>query len=131
MAEASIMTHSDFDLDYTYGLAGESLVDELLTGGKTVEVKRDRKWWDTGNIYIEVQCWFNSTKSWEDSGLAVTKADYWAFVLESGVIMVPTNHVKYAVKVFGKRIECTMEPNNSRGYLIKAKDLITAMKELD
>ena len=122
---------SDFDLDYSFGLEGENLVNELLTGGKTVEVKRDRKWWDIGNIFIEVQCWYNASKSWEDSGLTVSKADYWAFVLESGVIIVPINHVKYAVKVFGKRIECTIEPNNSRGYLITAKDLIKAMKELD
>lgn len=122
---------SDFDLDYSFGLEGENLVNELLTGGKTLEVKRDRKWWDTGNIFIEVQCWYNASKSWEDSGLTVSKADYWAFVLESGVIIVPINHVKYAVKVFGKRIECTIEPNNSRGYLITAKDLIKAMKELD
>ena len=125
------MKRSDFDLDYSYGLQGENLVDQLLNGGKTVEVKRDRKWWDTGNIFIEVQCWYNNNNSWEDSGLTVSKADYWAFVLESGVIIVPINHVKYAVRVFGKRIECTIEPNNSRGYLIKAKDLITAMKELD
>ena len=122
---------SDFDLDYTFGAVGEALVNDLLTGGKTVEVKRDRRWWVTGNIFIEVQCWHNSTMSWEDSGLSVTKADYWAFVLESGVILVPTNHVKYAVKVSGKRINCTMEPNNSRGYLIKAEDLLNAMKELE
>ena len=124
-------SRSDFDLDYSFGVAGEMLVNDLLTGGKTVEVKRDRKWWDTGNIYIEVQCWYNNTMSWQDSGLSVSKADYWAFVLESGVILVPIDHVKYAVKLFGKRIECTIEPNNSRGYLIKATDLITAMKELD
>ena len=124
-------SRSDFDLDYTFGAVGESLVNDLLTGGKTVEVKRDRRWWVTGNIFIEVQCWHNSTMSWEDSGLSVTKADYWAFVLESGVILVPTNHVKYAVKVSGKRINCTIEPNNSRGYLIKAEDLLNAMKELE
>lgn len=125
------MTLSDFDLDYSYGLEGENLVDQLLNGSKTVEVKRDRKWWDTGNIYIEVGCWYNNSQSWEDSGLTVTKAEYWAFVLESGVILVPTEHVKYAVIVFGRRIECTIEPNQSRGYLIKAEDLLTAMKELD
>ena len=125
------MTLSDFDLDYSYGLEGENLVDQLLNGSKTVEVKRDRKWWDTGNIYIEVGCWYNNSQSWEDSGLIVTKAEYWAFVLESGVILVPTEHVKYAVIVFGRRIECTIEPNQSRGYLIKAEDLLTAMKELD
>jgi len=122
---------SDFDLDYSYGLQGENLVDQLLNGAKTVEVKRDRRWWDTGNIYIEVSCWYNTSQSWEDSGLSVTEAKYWAFVLESGVILEPTNHVKYAVKVFGRAITCDIEPNRSRGYLIKAEDLLTAMKELD
>jgi hypothetical protein len=131
MAEARMTKLSDFDLDYSYGLQGENLVDQLLNGAKTVEVKRDRRWWDTGNIYIEVSCWYNTSQSWEESGLAVTEAKYWAFVLESGVILVPTNHVKYAVKVFGRAITCDIEPNRSRGYLIKAEDLLTAMKELD
>ena len=44
---------SDFDLDLSVGHEGESLVNELLTGGKTVEVKTDLKWKDTGNLYIE------------------------------------------------------------------------------
>jgi hypothetical protein len=127
----TVASLSDFDLDYTFGAAGESLVNELLTGGKTVEVKRDRRWWVTGNIYVEVECWYNNSQTWEPSGLTVTKADYWAFVLESGVVMVPTNHVKYAVKVFGRAITCNIEPNFSKGYLIKAEDLLTAMKELD
>jgi hypothetical protein len=131
MAEARMTKLSDFDLDYSYGLQGENLVDQLLNGAKTVEVKRDRRWWDTGNIYIEVSCWYNTSQSWEDSGLSVTEAKYWAFVLESGVILVPTNHVKYAVKVFGRAITCDIEPNRSRGYLIKAEDLLTAMRELD
>lgn len=125
------MSRSDFDLDYGYGLQGENLVDSLLRGANTVEVKRDRRWWDTGNIFIETECYFQTSQSWELSGLAVTKAEYWAFVLESGVILVPTNHVKYAVKVFGRAITCDIEPNRSKGYLIKAEDLLTAMKELD
>jgi len=29
---------SDFDLDFRYGSQGEQLVNDLLTGGKTVEV---------------------------------------------------------------------------------------------
>lgn len=128
---ADVGNLSDFDLDYTFGAAGESLVNELLTGGKTVEVKRDRRWWTTGNIYIEIRCWYYTSQKWEPSGLSVTKADYWAFVLESGVIMVPTEHVKYAVKVFGRATTCNIEPNFSKGYLIKAEDLLTAMKELD
>jgi hypothetical protein len=125
------MSRSDFDLDYGYGLQGENLVDALLRGANTVEVKRDRRWWDTGNIFIETECYFQTSQSWEQSGLSVTKAEYWAFVLESGVILVPTNHVKYAVKIFGRAITCDIEPNRSKGYLIKAEDLLTAMKELD
>jgi hypothetical protein len=125
------MSRSDFDLDYGYGLQGENLVDALLRGANTVEVKRDRRWWDTGNIFIETECYFQTSQSWEQSGLSVTRAEYWAFVLESGVILVPTNHVKYAVKVFGRAITCDIEPNRSKGYLIKAEDLLTAMKELD
>ena len=128
---SNVANLSDFDLDYTFGAAGESLVNELLTQGKTVEVKRDRKWWSTGNIYIETECWYNTSESWEASGLTVTKADYWAFVLESGVIFVPTNHVKYAVRLAGKAISCMIEPNFSKGYLITAESLLLAMKELD
>ena len=128
---SNVANLSDFDLDYTFGAAGESLVNELLTQGKTVEVKRDRKWWSTGNIYIETECWYNTSDSWEESGLSVTKADYWAFVLESGVIFVPTNHVKYAVRLAGKAITCNIEPNFSKGYLITAESLLLAMKELD
>jgi hypothetical protein len=50
--------NSSFDLDFGYGRKGEQLVEELLTEGKTIEVKRDRKWWVTNNLYIEVECWF-------------------------------------------------------------------------
>jgi len=44
---------SDFDLDLAVGQEGEALVEQLLTGGTTVEVKTDLKWKDTGNLYIE------------------------------------------------------------------------------
>jgi len=122
--------NSSFDLDFTYGKEGENLVEQLLTGGKTVEVKRDRKWWSTNNVYIEVECWYLSSQSWEPSGLSVTKADYWAFVLEKGVVMIPTDHLHYAVKNFGRQITCEIPPNRSKGFLITVEDLLTAMREL-
>lgn len=121
---------SSFDLDFSFGREGELLVEQLLTNGKTVEVKRDRKWHVTGNIYIEVECWYVASQSWEASGLMVTKADYWAFVLEKGVVMVPTDHVHYAIQKFGRQITCEIPPNRSKGYLITVNDLLTAMKEL-
>jgi len=122
--------NSSFDLDFSYGQAGESLVEELLTQGKTIEVKRDRKWHSTGNVYVEVECWYMRTESWEPSGVMVTKAEYWAFVLEKGVLMVPTDHVLYAIKNFGREITCEIPPNRSKGYLITVDDLLTAMRDL-
>ena len=120
---------SDFDLDLSFGQAGEKLVEELLTGGKTIEVKRDRKWHVTGNLYIEVECWYMRSESWEPSGLSVTKASYWAFVLERGVFMVPTGHVRHAIQKYGREITCEIPPNRSKGYLITVENLLDVMKE--
>jgi len=120
-------TLSSFDLDFRYGYAGEQLVEELLTNGKTVEVKRDRRWHETGNLYIEVECWYNSTQSWQASGIAVTEADYWAFVLEESVLMIPTFNVIQAINKYGREINCEIPPNKSRGFLITVNDLLAVM----
>ena len=124
------ITKSSFDLDFSYGREGGKLVEQLLTNGKTVEVKRDRKWHKTNNVYIEVECWYLKSQSWEPSGLSVTQADYWAFVLEEGVIMVPTDYVRYVVKNWGHEITCEIPPNRSKGYLVTIENLLSAMKLL-
>jgi hypothetical protein len=120
---------SDFDLDLTYGHEGETLVNELLTGGKTVEVKRDRKWQITGNIYIECFCYFQGTQSWEESGLLTSKASYWAFVLNSMVLLISYDDLVKAVGQYGTQTECKLEPNRSKGFLITAENLIKVVKE--
>lgn len=122
--------NSSFDLDFGYGRKGEQLVEELLTEGKKVEVKRDRKWWRTNNLYIEVECYFKKSESWERSGLRVTTAEYWAFVLEKSVLIVPTTALNYAVDNFGREITCEIPPNLSKGYLITVEDLLTATRKL-
>ena len=121
---------SSFDLDFGYGRAGEQLVEELLTKGKTIEVKRDRKWHATGNLYVEVECWYQRSQSWQPSGLSVSEAEYWAFVLEHGVLMVPKSHVEYALRQYGREITCEIPPNRSKGYLITVNDLLEAMRIL-
>jgi hypothetical protein len=122
-------TLSSFDLDFRYGYAGEQLVEELLTNGKTVEVKRDRRWHETGNLYIEFDCWYNSAQSWQPSGISVTKADYWAFVLEQSVLMIPTINLIEAVEQYGRVINCEIPPNKSRGFLITVNDLLAVMRK--
>lgn len=121
---------SSFDLDFSYGRKGEQLVEELLTDGKKVEVKRDRKWHLTGNVYIEIECFFTKNNEWAPSGLAVTEAEYWAFVLKRTVLMLPIDVVWYAVKTFGRDITCEIPPNISKGYLVKVVDLIEATKQV-
>jgi hypothetical protein len=119
---------SSFDIDFAYGKEGENLVEELLTKGKTVEVKRDKRWKDTSNLYIETLCWYNKSQSWEPSGLSVTEAEYWAFVLEGSTFIVPTSVLRKTVEEYGREIACFIEPNNSKGYLITVEQLLILIK---
>lgn len=123
------MKNSNFDLDFSFGSEGESLVNDLLTGGKTVEVKRDRKWHSTNNLYIEVECWYMTKQAWEPSGLSVTTAAYWAFVLESSTFIVPTDVLRKTVQEKGRQITCDIPPNKSKGYLITVEDLLGGTKK--
>jgi hypothetical protein len=119
---------SSFDLDFGYGKQGEQLVEDLLTGGKTVEVKRDRKWYKTNNLYIETECYFVGRGAWAPSGLSVTEAAYWAFVIEQSTFIVPVDVLRFAVKEFGREIECEIPPNLSKGYLITVENLLSATR---
>lgn len=122
------MALSDFDLDLSVGHEGEALVQELLTGGQTVEVKRDLRWKETGNVYIETVCWSHNKSEWYPSGLSTSKAAYWAFVLETNVFLVPTDLLKQTVATRGRAINCNIQPNPSKGYLIKIEDILNTIR---
>ena len=119
---------SDFDLDLKVGQEGEGLVEQLLTGGTTVEVKTDLKWKETGNLYIETVCWSHNNENWYLSGLSSTKAQYWAFVLEGATLLVPTEVLKQVVTARGRAITCNIPPNPSKGYLIKVEDITNYLR---
>lgn len=117
---------SDFDLDFSKGKEGEDYVElvlrAILTG--TIEVKKDMKWLETGNIYVETECFFQTSQEYEASGLSVTKATHWAFVLADMVLILPTEDLKEVVRVEGHPISTNIEPNPTRGFLIKVDDII-------
>jgi hypothetical protein len=117
------MKDSNWDLDLRAGLSGESRVADLLSLD-TVEVKTDRRWHETGNVYIETECWYVGTQSWEPSGIRVSKATHWAFVLEDSVLIVPLHRLKEAVHDSGTVIICNIPPNPSRGFLIRPTTLL-------
>lgn len=120
---------SAFDLDLEFGQEGESFVKELLTNGSTIEVKRDRRWKETGNLYIETECFFTRNNQWAPSGLNVTEAKYWAFVLEEATLIVPTDALRYAIYEFGNEIRCNIPPNMSKGYLVTVPQVLKSIKE--
>ena len=123
------MKNSDWDLDLRFGQTGEAIVNSLLTASiETVEVKTDRRWKETGNLYIEIYCWSPNTQGWYPSGLLATKASHWAFNLEETVLIVPVLVLKDACTRFGRRINCEIPPNQSTGFLITVDNLMESTK---
>ena len=120
---------SDFSTDLIFGQEGEKLVQELLTGGYSVEVKTDRRWVDTGNVYVETDCYYQGKRAWGPSGITTTQADYWAFVLEGLVVLIPVLALRYAVDEFGTSIDCKIPPNPSKGVLLTLPHLAKSIKE--
>jgi hypothetical protein len=115
---------SDWDLDLRFGQEGEVAANTLLTAPiETVEVKRDRRWKDTGNLFIETECWSDVTAAWYLSGISVTKATHWSFVLEDILLTIPTNKIRLAVRTYGLPREMNRPEYSTRGYLITVDNL--------
>ena len=93
---------SKFDLDLKYGQIREKLFADIMEGKELVEVKTEREIWKTtGNIAIE---WWSRDKK---SGIAATKADWWAHFLADGdetkaIIMMPVPELKRKIKELRK-----------------------------
>jgi CRISPR/Cas system endoribonuclease Cas6 (RAMP superfamily) len=92
-----------FDIDLLEGEYAERMVKELLEGQRgTIEVKRDYKVSDTGNIAIEYE------SRGHKSGIATTEATWWAIVLDGNqfahqmIILIKTNRLKEIAREFYK-----------------------------
>ncbi len=90
-----------FDRDFTYGRQGELQIGEFLdwiaTGNGRVEVKRKR--YLDHRIYVETHCDKGRTGVFQPSGINVTAAHLWAFVLDdTGIhISIPTDLLRQAL----------------------------------
>tara|TARA_R110000796_G_scaffold114619_1_gene226304 strand:- start:838 stop:1236 length:399 start_codon:yes stop_codon:yes gene_type:complete len=117
---------SDWDIDFRRGKVGENLLEDIV---ETSEVKTDYRWQETGNVYIEFECWYNASQTWKDSGISVSKAKYYTLVLPIGdneplVVSVPTQLLKEVVQEKGRYIECVISQNPSKGHLIRVSDIM-------
>ena len=65
----------DFRKNLEEGKQGEDYSKSLLTGKYKVETKTDYKCYETGNVFVEFQ------SRGKDSGIRVSTAEVWSFVL--------------------------------------------------
>ena len=122
------MKDSNWDLDLRAGELGESRVADLLSLD-TVEVKTDRRWIETGNVYIETECYYVTEGIWKPSGIRVSKATHWAFMLEDSTVIIPLWRLMDAVYDDGRQIACNIPPNPSRGYLITIGQILEHLRQ--
>mgnify|MGYP003657927882 FL=1 len=90
--------NSYFDLDLSYGEIYEDGLKVLLKSKGKIEVKTERgKWFETGNMAIEVSC------GGKKSGLSVTKSDWWFHIFAingkvQGMLCFPVGELKKICK---------------------------------
>ena len=119
------MSRSNWDLDLRFGQEGEVMVNSLLTAPiETVEVKRDRRWKETGKLYIETECWSDVLACWYASGISTTKASHWSFILENSVLTVLTDNIRKAITIYGVRREMNRPEYSTKGFTITVADLL-------
>lgn len=114
---------SDWDIDLRFGQDGEKYVNNLLTNIETIEVKRDKRWIQTGNLFIETQCWSDKINKWYESVINASKATHWAFVVEELVVILPIEKLKQVVQTYGRMIEMNRPEYSTKGYLITVEDI--------
>jgi hypothetical protein len=127
----------NFDVDFSRGKLGEDLVSalpEMIQDGK-IEVKTDSLAIKTGNFYVET--WQRNVydMEWKKSGINVTTADYWAFVVEQtgAMYLISTSDLKDLIRKNidkyreGEQSIVNYQTNGSRGRLVPVLDIATKM----
>ncbi len=132
---AMLNNTNEFDVDLSKGKWGENaLVDILMLNGDLIEVKTDYKWQDTGNIFVETECWYRNDGETKASGLNVSTAQWYAFVLrvrENAPVIkiIPTTLLRMVVEKKGIAMDANQYGENpSKGYLITLKDIEDIMR---
>jgi hypothetical protein len=125
----------DFALDLPFGQEAEDYVRNLFRGvlepdksTLTVEVKRDARYDDTGNVYLEYAQLPKGREPWVRSGLELTDAAYFAVVLGNVVVFAPTAAWRYASTHFGTK-RSTRGDNPTVGRVVQLEHLLRALTQ--
>jgi len=110
--------NSDFRYDLKVGQEGENALASILEGNK-IEVKTDIKTKDTGNVFVEYE------SRGKPSGLSTSQSDYYCFIIEHIMIIIPTNKLKRLARKYYKSNRDVVggDSNTSRGILISLQEL--------
>ena len=124
---------------FEYGILKEMELQKNLSGS-TFEVKADRVFTSTGNIYVEL--WQRKYDGFVPSGLSVTQSDFFAYMLDYGngvtiPLLLPTEWLKERVKTLIKTndaiiIEKEENPNEplTKGVIIPLSVLFLTENEI-
>ena len=111
--------NNDFRHDLEVGQLGEKLLADILEK-KTIEVKKDLKAMQTGNVFIEY------SSRGKRSGLSTSEADYWALIVSEEVIkLVKTEFLKELCRPYlgTKRDVKGGDNDTSKGILLPVKEI--------
>jgi hypothetical protein len=121
-----------FDHDYAYGRQGELLVAGLMDGIRagSARVETKHKSIPDPLLYVETFHDPDRTGTYIPSGLSVSTADYWAFVIaETGIVVwVPTARLRRAVELrYGKPKHAGQNGScPTRGWLVNLAAVMSA-----
>ena len=110
--------NSDFRFDLKIGQNYETALSELL--GKKIEVKRDFKCLDTGNIFIEYE------SRGKKSGIATSEAEWWCYWLSDfHLVLIELDKLKIICRQYLKTNRDVKggDMNTSKGILLPVKTL--------
>jgi hypothetical protein len=110
--------NSDFKYDLQVGLKYETALSEVL--GKKIEIKRDFKCLQTGNIFIEYE------SRGQKSGISTSQAEWWCYWLsEHHFVMIELEKLKSLCRIYlnTNRNILGGDNNTSKGILLPLTDL--------
>lgn len=116
--------NNDFKFDLEVGQTYENKLGELL--GKKIEVKRDFKCLQTGNIFVEYE------SRGQKSGMATSQAEWWCYWLsDSHFIMIELSKLKDMCRKYIKTDRDVLggDSNTSKGILLPINEFISRHPE--
>ena len=122
-----------YDLTKKLGDEAERVVDKFFTQPIVyIEVKRDMRWCETGNIFVETHCFYQESGKWEESGILVTTATSWVYVIGQSKWVIPPHVLLTLIRRPNtKRAFNPDKKNPSWGSLLKLTTTLAYLQELE